>query len=283
MSEFERPTAAEEALRGAAAKAWPAPARDAMLAQAYLRTATKEDHMTLFDRLFTGRPLAAKLGIAGAMLLLLIAAAIMLPRPGYSPALAATEGVVLNYDMSQFGTQDHERLQATFKELEANFAKELPEGAQLKTKVAIEVRKEKRIVKHDGVAQGAPEETETRTANLRVLLSGADDATLTKLRAAIVAAVPGIGEPRVEDATWFRENGGGLDGGINITLGLNGAEHVFNFPKGTSSDQIKSEIKAWVDQKHPGMDFDVDVNISGDGTEKQQIEVRIEGKGAEEK
>ena len=70
---------------------------------------------------------------------------------------------------------------------------------------------------------------------------------------------------------------------------LTGDQHVFNFPQGTSADQIKSEIKAWVEAKHPGMDFDVDVNVSGDanvsgdGTQQQQIEVRIEGKGDEEK
>ena len=283
MSETYRNDPGEPALRSIQPKGWPAPRREEALAQVYLRAYTKEDHMSVFDRLFAGRPLAAKIGIAAAFLLLLAAAAVMLPRPGFSPALAATEGVVLNYDMSAYGEQDHAALQAKFKELERNFAKELPEGAQLKTNVSIEVRREKRVVKRDGVEQGSPQESETRKATLRVLLSGADDATLAKLRTAVAAAVPGIPEPKVEDATWFREGGAGLEGGINITLSLNDKEHVFNFPQGTSAEQIKSEIKQWVDENHPGMDFDVDVNVSGDGQEKQQIEVRIEGKGEEQK
>jgi hypothetical protein len=282
MKDIYRETG-EDALCGVQAKSLPPPGREEMLARVYLRATNKEDHMTIFGRLFAGRPLAAKLGIAATLLLLLVAAAILLPRPGYSPALAATEGVVLNYDMSAYGEQDHAGLQAKFQELERSFAKELPEGAQLRTNVSVEVRREKRVVKQGEVEQGSPQETETHKATLRVLLSGADEATLDKLRRAIATAVPGIPEPRIEDATWFREGGGSLDGGINITLDLNDKEHVFNFPKGTGAEQIKSEIKAWVDQNHPGMDFNVDVNVSGDGQEKQQIEVRIERKGDEGK
>jgi len=283
MSKFERPSAAEDALRGVQAKAWAPPARDAMLAQVYLRANTKEDHMSVFDRLFAARPLVAKLGIAAALLALLVVAAIMLPRPGYSPALAATEGVVLNYDLSSFaGSEDAAK--AKFHAIEDAVKANLPDGVQLLTaNVKQEIRKEKRIVKHDGVEQGTPTETETKQVNGIIVLSSADDDQVAKLNAAVSKAVPDVAAPQVEDATWFRENGGSLDGGIDITLGLNGDQHVFNFPKGTSADEIKRQIKQWVEEKHPGMDFNVDVTKTGDGAQNQQIEVRIEGKEDEQK
>jgi hypothetical protein len=281
MTEFDRHMAGEESvLRGIAPRASTAPARQEVLAQAYLRASlTKEKRMTLIERLFAGRPLVAQLGIAALLLLAVtVTSVLLMPGPG---ALAATESVVLNYDLSSF---DKEAAKSKFNEIEAAVNANLPKGVKVLTAdVKAQIRREKRVVKHDGVEQGAPEETETRQVNGIIVLSDADDAAIAQLNEAVAKAVPGVAAPKIEDATWFRENGAAIGGGINITLSLNGAEHVFNFPQGTSADQIKSQIKDWVEANHPGVEFNVDVNVSGDGKEEQQVEVRIEGKTDEER
>jgi hypothetical protein len=273
--------AAEDALRGVQPAGPPPPARDAMLAQAYLRAQTKEDPMSVFDRLFNGRPLAAKFGIAGAMLLLLVAATVLLlPRPS---ALAATEGVVLRYDLSAY---DREQAQSKFKEIEQALLANLPAGVKLlNADVKAEVRLEKRVVKRDGVEQ-APQETETRQIDGILVLSDADDATVDKLRAAVAQSVTGIGEPTRQDATWFREQGAGIEGGTFIGLNLNGRDHSFNFPDGTSAEQMEAEIRAWLAQAHPGKEFNVDVELteSGSGNDlRREVKVKIEGGEGTEK
>jgi hypothetical protein len=282
MNDFERQTAAEEALSGVRAKGSAPPARDEMLAQVYLRANTKEKHMTVFDKLFSGRPLAAKLGIAGALLVLLVAAAVLLPPR--SNSLAATEGVVLNYDLSAFGK---EQAKSKFKEVEDAINSHLPDGVELLTaNLRGEVRREQRVVKHNGVEQGSPQETETTKISGVVVLSSADEAVVTKLCDDVALAVPGVGKPAVQDATWFREQGAGIEGGTFIGLNLKGRDHSFNFPDGTSAEQMESEIRAWLAEAHPGEEFNVDVELeeSGSGSEqRREVKVKIEGGDDEEK
>ncbi len=276
MSDVNRRRAGEDALRAATPKVWPAPQRSEMLAQAYLRASlTMENRMNVIERMFAGRPLVTRFGIAALLLLALGATVVLLPRPN---ALAATEGVVLSYDLSNF---DQEQARNKFKEIEQALTANLPAGVQLLTAdVKAEVRREKRMVKHDGVEHGSPQETETRKVSGILVLSAADDAVVAKLRDAVARAVPGIAEPQVQDATWFRKQGGGLDGGIFIGLNMNGEDHSFNFPEGTSAEQMESEINAWLAQTHPGEKFDVDVEVnenrSGENVRKE-IKVKIAG------
>jgi hypothetical protein len=237
--------------------------------------------MTLFDRLFTGRPLVAQLGIAAALLVMLIAAAVLLPRSlrltasgpqaVYQAALAATEGVVLSYDLP--GGSEQVDLRADLAALREALAQQLPEGVQFDTRVRLEVRREKR----DGGA-----EQETHVGTLMLLLSGSDAAAVTAANQAVAKHMPGLGEPKLQDATWFRAIGGGIEGGIDIKLGSEGQEHVFNFPEGTSAEQIKREINEWLAANMPGKTFDVQVDVeeSGSGDEKtKRVEIRIEGEG----
>jgi len=290
MSEMDRRVAgAEEALRGVSPKAATLPPRDEMLAQAYLRASQIKEHkMTLFNRLFSGRPLAVQLGLAALLLLAFGAVALLLPRP--AAVLADYEGTVLSYDLSS--APDPQAAVHQYKDLEKSLAAQLPQGAELKVLGRIEIRKERRIEKHGGAADGAPQETETKVARADVLIRGGDDTTVDKVKAAIAAAIPGAPQPEVKDATWFEKEGAGLDGtGVSISLSMdhNGQtrEHVFTFPKDTSADQMKSEIKAWLAQNMPGVNFDVDVVVGNDsgapGQQQRTIQVKIESKDDQHK
>jgi hypothetical protein len=277
MNEHDRQHAGEDALREVRATGTDAPQREAMLAQVYLRASQhKEQDMTGLHRLFSGRPLAVQLGLV-AVLLLALGALVLLQG---EPSLAATEGQILIYDLS--GRADAEAVVDQIKAAKSSLT--VPEGTQLEIKKRLEVRREKRIVKRDGV-EAAPEETEVRNVAAVVLLSNADAQVVADVRSALERAVPGLPVPQQHDSTWFSENGAPFGEGITVKLGVgkheDGAvkEHVFNFPKGTSSEQVKSEINNWLAQNHPDMHFDVDVAIGGDGQGEQQVEIKIVGKG----
>lgn len=278
MTRIERTDSAEDALRAARPRAWEAPQREQMLTQVYLRAQnTKENPMTIFDKLFAGRHITARLAIAAALLLMLAVLAVMLPRPS---ALAATDGVVLSYDLTALG--DHQATIGKLKGVKESLA--LPEGADLKIIARVEARAEHQV-SADNTGEAPKERTngglrgEVQTAVLAVQLTGADEGTVVRLREAIAAAAPELSEPTVQDATWFREQGAGFEGGIAIGLNIGGSDRLFNFPEGTSEEQMENEIRAWLAQKHPGKDYAVDVSVTktGSGSEVQtRIEVKIE-------
>jgi hypothetical protein len=281
MSEVIRQVAGVDALEQAVPKTGSAPAREDMLAQVYLRASlTKEHRMNVIERLFAGKPLAVKAALAVALLLAIGALALVLPPSETS--LAATESVVLSYDLSAY---EREQALSKLHEIEAAINANLASGVELLTaNLKAEVRREQRIMRdgrdESGATVGAaPQEIETRVITGVLVLSAVDEAALAELRGAIAKAVPGIGDPQVHDATWFRENGGKLDGGVDISLNLNGSEHVFNFPEGTGADEMERQIKEWAAREHPGEEIHVEVQLeehgSGDKVEKR-VEVRIQ-------
>lgn len=280
------------ALRQLAAGAAEPPSRARLLGHVYSQAGSKQEHKPMsFKRLFTGKPLALRIALGAALLLVIACLSIILPRVmfsshgielrGMQPAYAATEGFLLLYD---FGAADHasvkpliDQLKKAVQEFETAHN---PSSSKEKHEFKVVVALQQREIKHKqdaGKSAAASSVVSPQNANqLVVVVNLPDDKLLNELQAEL-AKIPGLPEPQVKDATWFSEKGLPLPGddAINLELGLGDKQHAFNFPKHATAQEIQLAIEAWLKENHPEMTFEVSVDkqAKDDG---MRLEIKVE-------
>lgn len=239
-----------------------APARRAMLDQVY-RTADRQEEpkMTILSRLFSGKRWYVQAGI-GAALLVAVCVLALIPT---QPSWGQVNGYVLTYDMGAI-PKDHlehdlqgtilPKLQEVLKQFKEDYADELQlDGEELQLMMAIEA-KEDNVLLSIGLTIDDPE--------LQAALKEA------------LKAIPELPEPSLTPSTWFFEGDKPCcDGGVKVQVN----DRVFNFPPGTSEEEMEAQISAWLTEQNPDGDNEVNVDITDeDGRRKIKIEI----KGCEE-
>jgi hypothetical protein len=242
----------------------PAPSREGMLAAVYAQAGPQENTMTFVSRIFQGRRWYVQTAVAT---LLLCAAALVWSnafKPTYSYA-QETPGYVLRYDLGQASPpaegQDNveDSRVRQIEETLHNWAKERKAqaeaaGENYDCKISISISNK----------NGA--------LSMSIGAAGAGPETLDEIRQ-LLATIPGLPEPQVEDATWFSDGPLSMDGGLQLSVD----GHLFSFGPGFTEEQIAETLNKWLAENKPGSNAKVVVNKSTDaeGREQMRIEVRI--------
>lgn len=277
----------------------PAPSRKAMLAQVYERAAaSKEKPMTLFSRMFAGRPWYVRLAFACLMLLALLALGLLLPsrnhpQPGPAPAYAATDGYMLIYD---FGAEKLEDVQPTLDQLKqtvSQFKQEhglQQEDATWQSRVGVIAKQvQSSSNTNHGAAGGAQPDQAAPSlcmggeADRIVCFVTLEDSALLKELSERLKSIPGLPEPQIVASTWFAAQGLPLPGedGIRIALGLNGKQHMFTFPATATEAEMEQAINDWLAANAPEIHYSVDVKVTEqDGKKEVRVEIRGDGQQA---
>jgi len=247
------------------------PAREELLAAVYAQAGPKENPMNFVTRIFQGRRWYVQTGLAA----LLLCAAVLVWSNPLKPTTSyaqETPGYVLRYDLGQVSppTEGQDNVEDSrviqIEEILHNWAKERKAQAQAAgedydCKISISINNK----------NGA--------LSLSIGAAGAGPETLDEIRQ-LLAGVPGLPEPQVEDATWFSDGPLSMDGGLQLSVD----GHLFSFGPGFTEEQIADTLNKWLAENKPGSNAKVVVNKSTDpeGRVQMRIEVRIHDADAEE-
>ncbi len=245
----------------------PPPRREALLASVYSQAGQQEKPMSFITRIFTGRRWYVQAGIAMALVCAIGLMWINPLKPSYAQE---TPGYMLKYDLGTVAKPadgsdplaEDSRMQALEQALRAwvdskkAAAKEA--GESFESKITISVNN------NDG----------NLTAS--VGMAGASAEQLDELEA-VLAAVPGLPEPQIVDATWFSEGplGTGGEGGLSLSL----HDHLFSFGPGFTEKEVADTINKWLVENKPGTTARAKVIVEksegADGKQQMRVEVRI--------
>lgn len=246
----------------------PPPRREQMLERAIrLSPETKESNMTIITRMLFGRRWYVK---AAALAGIITVAALIATLPRQTSQAQESGGFVLTYDLGTApegesqgykvpgGIEDKvEPFHAAIKAfLDERKAAAKAAGADYSNKVSI------RLMNENG------------KVTLVIGLANADEALMHELKGRLAAAVPGLPEPQVQDATWFSRGELDMEAQDGLTLLFNG--HVFTFGEGFTAEEVERTLNDWLAQNRPGAKAKVTVEKSSGGEGEHRIEVKVE-------
>jgi hypothetical protein len=250
------------------------PSREALISAAVSRAPQiKETTLMAINRIFLGRLWYLKLSAAAMMLCAVFAAVLLFPRE--TSLAQESPGYVLSYDLGAAATPEQGA------ELHSSLE---PQVAPFHDALKAFLGKKKEAAKAAGAEYNSKASIRMMNENgkltMVVGLAGADQALMEELRDALGAAVPGLPQPQIQDATWFSH--GELDpaceGGLRVVL--NG--HVFSFGPGFTSEEVESTLNAWLKENKPGATAKVTIDKTSGGEGEQNIQVKVEVSGGDE-
>ena len=242
-----------------------APPRLSMLKAAMTRPVdeSRETPMTIFERLFAGRRPLVQFGMATLMLAVFCVGFLGYMARNSAPAWSQTDGSVLEYRLGTLTGED--ALQPLLDQYIAKISEAKAElgGADSEQKTV-------QISVNVNAESDSPDVEPVPVATLVVSLLE-DNPELLALIQVKIAEIPGTPVANVQSATWFYGPEGPGQGGIRFMV----EGQVFNFPDTASEEEVEGQIRSWLAEHRPGVEYVVDITIERDSDAEGRERVRV--------